>query len=654
MEELLNATRAATANIEQRDPLAHRRRRRQRGSGGGGLPNGGPLHSELKKSLGNMSDEDKKKADQLWKMLDDMYENDPAEYRTFIENQMRLGKEEAAKNNGTDGSGKSSTLGTIGRGDEGSLRGTFTPKPGFVVKAKERFSKEKIFLNICHSEAIKRPLAANGTELKDDAPPSMARQIPLVVGKPREAKDMSGRDCRVLDVVFNEWVIKNCLHNNMFKVQVVELAFQWCKEDHNLQLQRDWKCPKSVYKGGSGPRGNVPVPFPVDIPADQREAAKTSSSSPSRGGERGDRNKEPSIVEATAAPVMDNPADLLRSMRSQDRFEEQSPSFHGGVEKAAARKPLVQEIDTDDPEPATGANSKSKRKQKKGKKKSAVKKGFLAGSKHKALYPTGSNEGDPKGIFSKMNVVDTRTMSQEQIAEAVQQHAAPRKAQPKATAKPKAKARQPEPSKQRKKGEHPIDQAEFDNLMKLLDPEALDDNNLNIAEAEDLFKKIALGGDSANNQYAKQFASLSQLLSSESGESLFQTPSATESVASGAKTTLNSSTVKKKREEEDSGRVDDTVTKAASSSSSDVAAPIYDLKKTSLNNGREGIKVILHLPKHSSMAGVDLQVSTKALKFSSPMYASVKIDFDARVDDKSVQAKFSKKKRQLKVTVTKQ
>ena len=36
-----------------------------------------------------LSEEDMKKANGLWKMLDDMYEADPEEYKKFIEKQMK-------------------------------------------------------------------------------------------------------------------------------------------------------------------------------------------------------------------------------------------------------------------------------------------------------------------------------------------------------------------------------------------------------------------------------------------------------------------------------------------------------------------------------------------------------------------------------------
>ena len=65
MQDLLEATRRATADIRQKDPLAHRRRRRENRPH---IPK--DVHKDLLGEAGeNLTEEDMKKANGLWKMF---------------------------------------------------------------------------------------------------------------------------------------------------------------------------------------------------------------------------------------------------------------------------------------------------------------------------------------------------------------------------------------------------------------------------------------------------------------------------------------------------------------------------------------------------------------------------------------------------------
>jgi len=242
MEGLFAATQKATAELRQKDPLAHRRRRRQRPNNPLSGMSGMNVHDEMKGMLGELGEKDMKKADQLWKMLDGMYENDPDEYKNFIETQMKLGEEhkqeeanaaaEDIKNfNNNNATSSSSSASKTKTGQKKSSSGTrsntsrsFTPKGSFVVKAYGRYIKKKIFLNICCHPGVQRPMGSSGKEVEDDTQPHLARQIPLLIGLPRDMKDAKGIGSTAIDVIFNPWVTMKTEHNNMFKSQVVDLG----------------------------------------------------------------------------------------------------------------------------------------------------------------------------------------------------------------------------------------------------------------------------------------------------------------------------------------------------------------------------------------------------------------------------------------------
>ena len=267
MQDLIEATRRATADIRQKDPLAHRRRRRENRPH---IPK--DVHKDILGEDGKgLSEEDMKKANGLWKMLDDMYEADPEEYKKFIEKQMKEGREAGFKlpgqssNSNVDNANmemskpmptKGSNMKTTG--------GSFTPNCGFVVKARKLYTGDKVFLNICSHPGVQVPLTAGGSPVDENTPGQFARQIPLLIGQPRDGLDKANQPIIAIDCVFNPWVITSVSRDNMFKVNTVELAMQWVHQDHQIKLHKNWKIIKSKYKCGGGKIGNVPIPFPIE------------------------------------------------------------------------------------------------------------------------------------------------------------------------------------------------------------------------------------------------------------------------------------------------------------------------------------------------------------------------------------------------------
>jgi hypothetical protein len=407
MEELFQATLKATAELRQKDPLSHRRRRRQRPQNpmGGGLN----IHEEMKGMLGKLGPEDLKKADKMWKMLDNMYENDPVEYQKFIETQMKLGEEhkqqEAAKNNtksgGSNTSSFNSTKGDNNAGVRSTNKRTFTPEGCFVVKAYGRYLKNKIFLNMCCHKGVQRPMGTSGKVVEDNTQPHLARQIPLLVGAPREVKDVKGIECTAIDVVFNPWVTSKAENNTMFKSQVVDLAMKWITNDYpDIKFDTRWKTPNSKYKGGGGRKGNEPLPFPVELAMNQgnSEGGNKSAEEKSSGS-----SSSSSTPPAPSVDPLSSPASLLAETRKSEDTSSRSINASKSSDGAAAAmmnikgatateksktKSLIQEMDKDG-----NVVDKKKKTQTKKNAKKAVKKGFLNSGKEINLYgPEGSNE----------------------------------------------------------------------------------------------------------------------------------------------------------------------------------------------------------------------------------------------------------------------
>ena len=516
MQDLLEATRRATADIRQKDPLAHRRRRRENRPQ---VPKN--VHKELLGEDGKkLSKDDLKHADALWKMLDDMYETDPEEYKKFIETQMREGKEAGFQ---LPGQGAGGPVEEVGAGKTDSVRstssmgGTFTPNGGFVVKTKRRYTGDKVFLNVCSHPGVQKPMVANGNEVDANTPGQFARQIPLLISKPRQGLDSSKNPVTAFDCVFNPWVIDTLAKDNMFKVQVVELAMQWVENDHGLKVNRQWKSIKSKYKLGGGPVGNKPVPFPIEdveaqMPPEERKKAKAK-----REAAQAKKKKAAAAAKAreqatapSAPSALSSPTELLRQVRAseqQGEGEGGAPALSvssprsSSTDKKKAKKTLIQDLS----EPEKPASKKKKKKKKGGKK--SVKKGFLNSSKD-ALYPTGSNEGGPKTFMDKCKIVDTTKMNEAELKKTMEDYAAP--GGNRAPPKKKAPVMPPAAEKKKKKKKavkraNPVAEEEFDRIMEGADPDA--------------FKTNVAGSSGLQKTGDRDFDSLASMLAGSGGSS---------------------------------------------------------------------------------------------------------------------------------------
>jgi hypothetical protein len=149
-------------------------------------------------------------------MLDEMAENDPAAYKTFIEEQKK--EEEAEK-----------------------ARREFLPAPGFAVEtrrvdaeaAKSKKSLGPVYVNLCHHEAVGACQTADGSPATKDTPVGKL-VIPLSVGPIRRFKE-NGAVVGVCDVCYHPDTIARGDADNTLRYYLVELALTHMEEDHAPQ-----------------------------------------------------------------------------------------------------------------------------------------------------------------------------------------------------------------------------------------------------------------------------------------------------------------------------------------------------------------------------------------------------------------------------------
>ena len=647
MESLFDATLKATAELRQKDPLAHRRRRRQRPSNPMSGMGGMNVHDEMKGMLGELGPDDMKKADKLWKMLDNMYENDPEEYKTFIEAQMKLGEEhkqaesDAEKNSTNMGKRTSSTSSSSTAGIRSSKAGrSFTPKGSFVVKAYGRYLKQKIFLNICCHPGVQRPMGSSGKEVEEDTQPHLARQIPLLVGAPRDVKDAAGVGCTAIDVVFNSWVTTQAEHNTIFKSQVVDLAMKWITTDYpDIKFDTRWKTPNSKYKGGTGPKGNQPIPFPVELAMDQSGVGEAGGDESASEGKKTEDSNVKSSINSSSINPLSSPASLLaETRRSTDSAATTAATTLAGTDaasnmmningasskvKSTKKKTMIQEVD---------ANGNVKTKKSKKKKKS-VKKGFLlSGESDLNLYgPEGSNEtgfvtGRPKkgSLLDRCKVVDTRSMSQDTLDQTMKEYAATGTTSAPGTGprtKPTPKSQQV-PIKSKPQTKKPLmtkqQEEDFDRLMAAADPEALSDAMSNVLESSGM-------GMDALGLNAGDVASLQKMLF-EGG---------------------NQANEVKSKKDTDSAPPAPIASESvpALKGSFNLPALMHTMEVTKDKKGKDIVRVIIECPSEVADLGqMELDLSDKTMRLNVPGAQQLVLKFQQKVLSTQAKAKFKKNK----------
>lgn len=291
------------------------------------------------------------------------------------------------------------------------------PLPGFVVKLSAP-DGTRHYANLCSHSAIQRPLDGRDKEVDDGILRTRGidnLRVPLLISPVRTVALAGGEEEAVcFDVIFSTAVLAVALPggtaeeansaaaangidpalSKMVRIRLVELALSHAEQDLGYKLGRNFTLPKAAtYKGGvSGGRQPVPCNALRNLIAAQEAAQQQQQE------------------HASAGP--------WRSRREA---------------AGQTTRPKIQELASFEDEPTNN--------------EPLLKKGFLAkqSAKGRHLYPDGSEEGLlygdiktagdplgylPKGLRSRVNVVDTGSVTEQQQQKMMEDYASGRKVTP--------------------------------------------------------------------------------------------------------------------------------------------------------------------------------------------------------------------------------
>ncbi|XP_037958184.1 PIH1 domain-containing protein 1 isoform X2 [Teleopsis dalmanni] len=113
-----------------------------------------------------------------------------------------------------------------------------TPTPGFCLKSHRVNSKEKFFINVCHTSEIPAPKNISENELGTllTSFDSNSYRIPMSIAEVRHTLDKSKNTCEVCDIAINDKFFEKCLKLDSFKGFFLAVIFEAISEKFNIQL----------------------------------------------------------------------------------------------------------------------------------------------------------------------------------------------------------------------------------------------------------------------------------------------------------------------------------------------------------------------------------------------------------------------------------
>ncbi|ROI15141.1 PIH1 domain-containing protein 1 [Anabarilius grahami] len=133
------------------------------------------------------------------------------------------------------------------------------PQPGMCVKTSSVSDKQKVFLNICQSQAVPPPphLSQEAlVKLLESEDPTSYR-VPMSLGEPHTEVDNSSQGCTVYDVVINDEFFQKCQNDTLFQQFLIAVSLEGLENKYNLELSRDIKILKNRKFMGSVAEQNI-------------------------------------------------------------------------------------------------------------------------------------------------------------------------------------------------------------------------------------------------------------------------------------------------------------------------------------------------------------------------------------------------------------
>lgn len=221
-------------------------------------------------------------AQDIWKMLTEMQQRNPAEYEQFIQNTIAENKDAIQtssidRNHHVDDDGRKMIRPTAGFSIHCYTKG------GDGLKVREISSHGKhLYINLCSHIAIQKPKYASGINVEDEIfSQTDGMEIPMIVGSKRDDKIGLDEGVLVVDVLVHPFVIYNAKILNKFQGELIDLVMTSVESETKVLIDHShpWSISNKSYECGRGEDRSIPALFPVDKDDDPQRKSETSKES---------------------------------------------------------------------------------------------------------------------------------------------------------------------------------------------------------------------------------------------------------------------------------------------------------------------------------------------------------------------------------------
>ena len=156
------------------------------------------------------------------------------------------------------------------------------PSPAFCLKTKSNLSNEKIFINVCTSDAMKKPRDVTDDELVEiiRTQDSSQFRVPLSLGEPRTELDRSNNACVVYDVIVHSSLYAESQKRPLVMEFLLLLTVEGLEAKYGLELNREMRRMQNIKYMGTPAEHRIRTQSKPRIEMEEGDAIECNSYSP--------------------------------------------------------------------------------------------------------------------------------------------------------------------------------------------------------------------------------------------------------------------------------------------------------------------------------------------------------------------------------------
>ena len=156
------------------------------------------------------------------------------------------------------------------------------PTPAFCLKTKSVQSNEKIFINVCTSDAMKKPRDVTDEELVEiiRTQDSSQFRVPMSLGEPRTELDRSNNACVVYDVMLHSSLYAESQRRPLMMEFLLLLTVEGLEAKYELELNREMRRMQNIKYMGTPTEHRIRTQSKPRIEMEESEAIDSNSYSP--------------------------------------------------------------------------------------------------------------------------------------------------------------------------------------------------------------------------------------------------------------------------------------------------------------------------------------------------------------------------------------